>query len=551
MTADYSYFGKKILIIDDQRAFQVMLKSMLQNFGASDIHFAHSAELAIRMCQKNSYDILLIDYNLGNAQNGAQLLEELRQTDAIAPGTLCLIISGESHKSIVLNALEMEPDDFLTKPFSQNQLNHRVQRASQKRQELLPIYIAFAEQQYQRAIEYCQQYMADKGRYHSICQSLMVEAMIHKKDYQGARSILQEQLKKGIQTSVIATLGHVDYLLGNYQKAIEVLSNIVRDSPFLLSAYDSLALAFRDNGQPDKALNIISRANEISPLSVSRQQIMADLALETNNLRLAKEAFGQILTLARRSVHRGPEHLCNFIRSLIDEAQDEEDLYRKNRLLQEVGNVLFKARHEEGLDNQFDFEAFEGLSQARVLATKGEIHRAKQVLFSSNQDYIHTPKHVPNILLPDTFLTLHSVGEYEYAIPIIEELRLRDAINPLARKAANRLAENPKFSAQMNNFHELNQRGIQAHSEGNYQQAAQLFHKALRIAPGNTGVMLNRIQSLLKHLASTPNGSLNEFELCKQGFQSLEGIQLTLIHAKRLKTLKDEFEALLRGHTHT
>lgn len=548
MSAEFSYSNRKILIVDDQRAFQIMLKSMLQNFGANQIHFAHTAEQALSVCKKTAYDLILVDYNLGSGQNGAQLLEELRATNSILPATLCFIITGENHKALVLNALEVEPDDFITKPFSQNQLNQRIKRAALKRETLLPIHIAFAEQQYQRAIDCCQQFITQNSRYKGICQSLAIEAMIHLKKYQQARKLLLSQLSKAAQTRAKATLARVEYLLGNHQRAIELSTEVIINNPFTLSAYDSLSLAFWDNGEVNKALKTIRRANELCPLSISRQQIMAELALESGNFRLAKEAFGQILKLARCSVHRGPEHLCNFIRSLIDEAQHEDDLYRKNRLLQEVGNVLFKARHEEGQDKAFDFNAFEGLSQARVLATKGEIRQAKRVLFSSNQNYIQKPKLVSNVLLTDTFLTLHSVGEYEYAMPMIEELKSRqNDIDHLAYKVANKVYQSPEFSSEIATFKELNQRGIEAHNHGDYRQAYQLFAKALRLAPGNTGVILNRIQSILKYLATSDQRSIQEFEECKIGLQSLEGIQLSPSHSDRLKALKDEFEIIVRS----
>lgn len=548
MSVEFSYSNRKILIVDDQRAFQIMLKSMLQNFGANQIHFAHTAEQALSICKKATYDLLLVDYNLGAGQNGAQLLEELRATNAILPSTLCFIITGENHKALVLNALEVEPDDFITKPFSQNQLNQRIKRAALKREALLPIYIAFAEQQYQRAIDCSQQLITQNSRYKGICQSLAIEAMIHLKKYQQARELLLNQLAKTKQTRSKTILARVEYLLGNHQRAIELSTEVILHNPFTLSAYDSLSLAFWDNGEINNALKTIHRANELCPLSISRQQIMAELALESGNFRLAKEAFGQILKLARYSIHRGPEHLCNFIRSLIDEAQHEDDLYRKNRLLQEVGNVLFKARHEEGQNKTFDFNAFEGLSQARVLATKGEIRQAKRVLFSSNQNYIQKPTQVSNVLLTDTFLTLHSVGEYEYAMPMIEELKLRQGdIDPLAYKIANSVYQSKEFASKISTFKELNQRGIEAHNHGDYQQAYQIFTKALRLAPGNTGVILNRIQSILKYLATSNQRSIQEFEECKIGLQSLEGIPLSLAHSARLKALKEEFEIIVRG----
>ncbi|MFM2482586.1 response regulator [Celerinatantimonas sp. YJH-8] len=545
MSTQFSFVGKQVLIVDDQRAFQIMLRSMLQNFGATDFHFAASGEAAIRTCQKYSFDILLVDYNLGTGKNGAQLLEELRLTKAISPSALYIIISGDNNRSMVLNALEMEPDDFLTKPFSQYQLINRIARAYQKRQELLPIYTHLDEHQYQSAVETCKSYIRDQGRYQSYCHNLMIESFIHLQDYENAHIHLCQQLKEHPQTWALATLGQVQFLMGDYAKSIHTLELVIEEHPLILLAYDHLAKAYRANNQLPEALSIIQKANQISPYSISRQQLMAELALDSHNLSLAKETFGRILQLARRSIHRGPQHLCNFIRSLIDEAQNEEDLYRKNRLLQEVNSVLHKARYEEGNYDGFDFEAFEGLSQARVHATKGEMHRAKQILFSSNEGALESPEQIDDILLPDTFLTLNSVGEYEYAVPLADELKKRDKLEYFSTLIANKLADSPAFVERLDTFRALNHQGITSYSEGNYLKACQYFRKALKEAPGNTGAILNKIQAILKFLETSTGRHLSELEECKQAIKSLDGLHLSESHKQRLQSLREEFETLV------
>ena len=73
----FSYRNKKILIVDDQKAFHVMLKAMLTNQGAENITFAESAEQAARIANLDRFDIYLLDYNLGGGKNGVQLFDYL------------------------------------------------------------------------------------------------------------------------------------------------------------------------------------------------------------------------------------------------------------------------------------------------------------------------------------------------------------------------------------------------------------------------------------------------------------------------------------------
>ena len=55
----------KVLLVDDQHTFVVMMKSMLNALGFSKIDIANNADQAIKICKNNTYDVYLFDYNLG------------------------------------------------------------------------------------------------------------------------------------------------------------------------------------------------------------------------------------------------------------------------------------------------------------------------------------------------------------------------------------------------------------------------------------------------------------------------------------------------------
>ena len=74
----FRYDDKKILVVDDQRAFHVMLKTMLSNQGAKDIVFVESTDQAVKVATKQKFDIYLFDYNLGSGKNGVQLFDYLK-----------------------------------------------------------------------------------------------------------------------------------------------------------------------------------------------------------------------------------------------------------------------------------------------------------------------------------------------------------------------------------------------------------------------------------------------------------------------------------------
>ncbi|TXH93929.1 MAG: response regulator, partial [Rheinheimera sp.] len=57
--------GIQVLVVDDQRPFQVMLKGILKSLGLVSIQFASSGEQALSRCGQTEFDLLFVDYNLG------------------------------------------------------------------------------------------------------------------------------------------------------------------------------------------------------------------------------------------------------------------------------------------------------------------------------------------------------------------------------------------------------------------------------------------------------------------------------------------------------
>ena len=86
----------RVLIVDDQRAFQLMFKGVLYSMGATNVAFAPTGEQALAKCAGVSYDILFVDYHLGVGKNGKQLLKscflQWVAIDQLAQQAFCAVI---------------------------------------------------------------------------------------------------------------------------------------------------------------------------------------------------------------------------------------------------------------------------------------------------------------------------------------------------------------------------------------------------------------------------------------------------------------------------
>ena len=165
-------------MVNEQRSFQVMMKAMLINLGISNITYSNTAEDARRRCQKGSFDIYLIDYDLGVGENGRQLLESLRDKDLIPPQSVVIMVSGDSSRAMVLSALEAEPDEYLMKPFSQEQFSFRLKRALARRQALESVFSALTRDDLPALVEACAKQADAVPRFANFCRCLQADTQL-------------------------------------------------------------------------------------------------------------------------------------------------------------------------------------------------------------------------------------------------------------------------------------------------------------------------------------------------------------------------------------
>ncbi|MBT41884.1 MAG: response regulator, partial [Idiomarina sp.] len=91
MSESVELADKRVLIIEDQKAFQVMLKGLLLNLGAKEVEAKRTGEAGIAAYVRRPFDVMLVDYNLGRGKNGRQVLEELKHRGVLKEDTIFFI----------------------------------------------------------------------------------------------------------------------------------------------------------------------------------------------------------------------------------------------------------------------------------------------------------------------------------------------------------------------------------------------------------------------------------------------------------------------------
>lgn len=110
----------RVLIVDDETTLTKVLTKKLEPHFAVDV--AHDGEEGSFLGCTNNYDLAIIDYHLPH-RRGPEVCQDIRLTGKNYP-ILMLSMERETNKKIEL--LNLGADDYMTKPFSYEELYARI-----------------------------------------------------------------------------------------------------------------------------------------------------------------------------------------------------------------------------------------------------------------------------------------------------------------------------------------------------------------------------------------------------------------------------------------
>jgi two-component system, OmpR family, alkaline phosphatase synthesis response regulator PhoP len=120
---------KKILIADDDSLVIDLITFKLKKRGYQVEH-ASDGELTLSYIIKNQPDLIILDYQLPGISSG-EIIKNLRNNTKTANIPI-IILSSSWRERDVLDALQSGINDFMTKPFSPDELLLRVELCLKK-----------------------------------------------------------------------------------------------------------------------------------------------------------------------------------------------------------------------------------------------------------------------------------------------------------------------------------------------------------------------------------------------------------------------------------
>ncbi len=122
--------GKRILVVDDEIPIQRILRRNL-TAGGYEVLVAGDGAQAIEMVQMQQPDLVLLDLYLPGGLNGLDVCIKIRD---LSPQLPVIVLSAATEEKQKVRALDLGADDYLTKPFSNDELQARVRACLRRAQ---------------------------------------------------------------------------------------------------------------------------------------------------------------------------------------------------------------------------------------------------------------------------------------------------------------------------------------------------------------------------------------------------------------------------------
>ncbi len=200
--------GKKILIVDDEEDLCEILQYNLSNEGYYT-EIAHSAEEALKRPLGN-FDLVLLDVMMG-PMSGFKFADKLRKELKI--DIPVIFLTAKDTENDILTGFSLGADDYISKPFSVNELTARV-RAVLKR--------SYTDKVDNKSILQFNGIDLDTVRKRLIINDERVE--LTKKEYEILKTLLENQGKVFSREELLARIWGQDVIVT--QRTVDV--NITR-----------------------------------------------------------------------------------------------------------------------------------------------------------------------------------------------------------------------------------------------------------------------------------------------------------------------------------
>ena len=142
----------RIAIVEDNATARTTLRGHLLPIGHLNVRsFASGVELKSAL-RKQHFELLLMDYHLGQGKSGVEWIHALREAGYIRPSTGIIFLTSDRSPQAIGRIMDLQPDILLIKPYTIASLTRQIRHYISYRHYADPILKEMDNKQRSNAI---------------------------------------------------------------------------------------------------------------------------------------------------------------------------------------------------------------------------------------------------------------------------------------------------------------------------------------------------------------------------------------------------------------
>ncbi|HXG18172.1 MAG TPA: response regulator [Methylomirabilota bacterium] len=115
-----------VLVVDDAATMRRIVRSLLRELGIKNVREAEDGEMALEDLKRQRADLVVSDWAMPK-MTGIELLRAIRQDSALKD-TPVLMVTAESKKESIMEAIQAGVNNYIVKPFNSKTLEEKLNK---------------------------------------------------------------------------------------------------------------------------------------------------------------------------------------------------------------------------------------------------------------------------------------------------------------------------------------------------------------------------------------------------------------------------------------
>ncbi|BFT30278.1 hypothetical protein D210916BOD24_14540 [Alteromonas sp. D210916BOD_24] len=522
----------RIAIVEDNATARTALRGHLMSIANLNVSsFTSGVELKAAL-KKQHFELLLMDYHLGDDKNGVEWIQSLKEAGFIRPSTGIVFLTSDRAPQTIGRIMELQPDVLLIKPYTIASLSRQIRHYLSFREYIKNVLIALDNKNVSQALNIVKEKMrlGVPSRLASDVRRLHAKLLFESGDISSALGIYESVLAHSDKV-LWAQWGKIkcQYAAGQWPSCKEDLSKMVGSSLVKDKAFEWLAsLSFEQKAYDDveKYLDQI----KFSELSLPALRLKSVAYQKRDKVIDAID-----LLQKKRAIHRGSKdkfndftfELAEFYLALAEgspRTNRKESLSQARKLIGVAGRTQGDPQTLQKRDYLLAFSAI----------LDNNMEKAEQLLEGEHIDnYLRTE---PATLVMAAKVH-HMLGDEPKATELLSLAAQKNSqFQSISEQVTNGdliFAGTESLGLTQEQAVGINEAGMQLFVEGAFNEAIKHFYDAYQLAPDTAAFGLNLLQSMIESNTAAFRNYNQE-----QLFDTISNSELTDANKHRLARLQ-------------